>query len=141
MLVNLSASEPKRRWGDERFIAVLHAVREIHPTLPMVIMGLPGEWERVQRVAHTVGAWPQQTSMLRDALALVGTSDRVFTPDTSISHATSAFRTPAVVLLKQDHAPYAPWNTPAEIVFWTGDMIDALPVEPVREAVLRLACR
>jgi ADP-heptose:LPS heptosyltransferase len=138
LLVNLSASEPKRRWGDENFIAVLQAVRARHPHIPIVVMGLPNEWESVERVAKAVHGYPAATPALRDALALVGTSDRVFTPDTSISHAASAFRKPEVVLLKRDHVPYAPWNTPGDIVLWDGDTIHGLPVDGVRDAVVRL---
>jgi ADP-heptose:LPS heptosyltransferase len=141
LLVNLSASEPKRRWADANFIDVLRAVRARHPEMPIVVMGLPSEWNSVRTVATAVRAHAAPTPSLRDALALVGTSDRVFTPDTSISHAASAFRRPAVVLLKRDHHPYAPWNTPGDIVFWDGETIHGLPVEAVREPVLRLVER
>lgn len=138
LLVNLSASEAKRRWSDDNFIAVLQAVRETHPNLPMVVMGLPSEWSSVERVAGAVNGYPAPTPKLREALALVGTSDRVFTPDTSISHAASAFRRPAVVLLKRDHVPYAPWNTPGDIILWDGETIHGLAVSGVRDVVLKL---
>jgi ADP-heptose:LPS heptosyltransferase len=78
------------------------------------------------------------TPRLRDALALVGTADLVFTPDTSISHAASAFRKPAVVLIKRDHHPYAPYNIPGENIFWDGSDIQGLPVDIVAAAVERL---
>jgi len=68
----------------------------------------------------------------------VGTSDLVFTPDTSISHAASAFRKPSLVLLKREHKPYAPWNTPGEIIAWSEDEIQQLPYERVSEALNRL---
>lgn len=139
LLVNLSASEPKRRWADERFVEVLAAVRDARPRMPMVVMGLPAEWSSVERVARAVKAEAAATPKLREALALVGTSDRVFTPDTSISHAASAFRKPAVVLLKQEHHPYAPWGIPARIVFWGGETIAGLETGPVRDAVMALA--
>lgn len=143
LLVNLSASERKRRWGDEQFVDVLRAVRkravgERVPHLAIVVMGLPAEWESVRHVAAAVGGHAAATPQLRDALALVGTSDAVFTPDTSISHAASAFRKPAVVLLKREHHPYAPWNTPGETVFWDGETIHGLAVDRVRQPVLRL---
>ncbi len=108
------------------------------PALPMIVIGLPAEWTSVETVAQAVNALALPTPRLRDALAIVGTSDMVFTPDTSISHAASAFRKPAVVLLKRDHHPYAPFNIPGEIVFWDGDRIDGLPVAVVRDAVRRL---
>ena len=138
LLVNLSASEAKRRWADENFIALLQSVRAQHPRMPIVVMGLPGEWSSVERVANAVNGYAAATPKLREALALVGTSDRVFTPDTSISHAASAFRRPAVVLLKRDHVPYAPWNTSGDIVLWDGETIHGLAVAGVCDVVLKL---
>jgi ADP-heptose:LPS heptosyltransferase len=138
LLVNLSASEKKRRWPDEKFVQVLKRIRAIAPRLSIIAIGLPSEWDRVKRSAELVGTWPVQTPKLRDALALVGTSDFVFTPDTSISHAASAFRKPAVVLLKREHHPYAPYNIPGENIFWDGNEIRDLSVETVGDAVERL---
>jgi len=138
LLVNLSASEAKRRWADENFIEVLRRVRMIAPRLPIIIIGLPSESERVESVAKGVGALAVLTPRLRDALGLVGASDMVFTPDTSISHAASAFRKPAVVLLKRDHHPYAPYNIPGENIFWDGSTIHGLPVGGVADALERL---
>lgn len=138
LLVNLSASEQKRRWPDDNFVEVLQAVRAEHPRMPIAVIGLPGEWPRVERVARAVNAEPAATPKLREALALVGTSDRVFTPDTSISHAASAFSKAAVVLLKREHHAYAPWRIPSELVFWDGETIDKLPVASVVPAVARL---
>jgi len=138
LLVNLSASEPKRRWPDGKFIATLQAARARAPRMPMIVIGLPAEWESVTKVATAVKALPVETPHLRDAFALVGTSDMVFTPDTSISHAASAFRKPSLVLLKREHRPYAPWNTPGEIIAWNEDQIHQLPHERVRDALERL---
>ncbi len=138
LLVNLSASEPKRRWPDERFIEVLTRVRRMGPSLPIIVIGLPSEWDRVRRVAESVKARAVPTPRLREALALVGTSGMVFTPDTSISHAASAFRKPAVVLLKREHHPYAPYRIPGENIFWDGNEITSLPVVIVSAAVEKL---
>jgi len=138
LLVNLSASEPKRRWADARFVEVLGRVRAAVPGMPIVVIGLPREWPSVERVAGSVGALPVATPRLRQALAMVGTSDMVFTPDTSISHAASAFSKPAVVLLKRDHHPYAPYDIPGEIIFWDGNEISSLPSNTVGDTVERL---
>jgi ADP-heptose:LPS heptosyltransferase len=138
LLVNLSASEPKRRWPDGKFTATLQGVRARNPAMPMIVIGLPAEWESVSNVAGEVNALPVNTPKLRDAFALVGTSDLVFTPDTSISHAASAFRRPSLVLLKREHRPYAPWNTPGEIIAWNEDQIHQLPHERVKEALTKL---
>ena len=131
LLVNLSASEPKRRWPDGKFAAVLKSIRANHPDIPAIVIGLPKEWERVKSVATSVGALPVATPRLRDALALVGRSDIVFTPDTSISHAASAFKKPSLVLLKREHRPYAPYNTPGRVLLWNENEIAELPYERV----------
>jgi len=138
LLVNLSASEPKRRWADGKFIVTLQSARARFPNMPMIVMGLPSEWESVQKVANEVRALPAETPKLRDAFALVGTTDLVFTPDTSISHAASAFRKPSLVLLKREHRPYAPYNTPGEVLAWNEEEIQQLPHERVAKALAKL---
>ncbi len=131
LLVNLSASEPKRRWPDGKFKAVLKSVRASNPAMPVAVIGLPKEWESVSSVANSVGALAVPTPRLRDALALLGRADIVFTPDTSISHAASAFRKPSLVLLKREHRPYAPYNTPGRVLLWSENEIAELPYERV----------
>ncbi len=132
LLVNLSASEPKRRWPDGKFAAVLRKLRATNPDIPVIVIGLPREWESVSAVALAVGGLAVPTPQLREALALVGRSDIVFTPDTSISHAASAFRKPSLVLLKREHRPYAPYNTPGRVLLWNENEIAKLPHERVQ---------
>ena len=138
LLVNLSASEPKRRWPDGKFIAAIQTARLSAANLPIVVIGLPSEWKSVQEVASAVDGLGVHTPQLRDALALVGTSDLVFTPDTSISHAASAFRKPSLVLLKREHKQYAHYNTPGELILWGEQEIQQLPHERVSAALVRL---
>jgi ADP-heptose:LPS heptosyltransferase len=138
LLVNLSASESKRRWPDGKFIATLRATRERAPNMPIVVIGLPEEWESVQKVAGAVRALPVETPSLRDAFALVGTADLVFTPDTSIAHAASAFRKPSLVLLKREYKPFAPWNTPGEVIAWNEAEIHQMPHERVAKTLQKL---
>jgi ADP-heptose:LPS heptosyltransferase len=139
LLVNLSASEPKRRWPDERFVEVVRSVAA--PELRIAVIGLPSQWDRVRAVAAAVSGVAAPTPNVRDAFAMVGTSDVVFTPDTSISHAAAAFRKPAVVLLRRDHASYRPYHLEGTTVYWDGDTIATLPVLPVLEAVKDLVSR
>jgi ADP-heptose:LPS heptosyltransferase len=138
LLVNLSGSEPKRRWPDGKFIATLSAARERAPNMPIIVIGDAEEWESVQKVASAVRALPVRTSGLRDAFALVGGADLVFTPDTSIAHAASAFRKPSLVLLKRELRPFAPWNTPGEIIAWNEAEIHQLPHERVARVLDKL---
>jgi ADP-heptose:LPS heptosyltransferase len=141
LLVNLSASEPKRRWPDGKFIATIGAVRAQNAAMPIVVIGLPSEWNSVREVASAVQGLPVETPNFRDALALVAAADLVFTPDTSISHAASAFRKPSLVMLKREHRPYAPYNTPGEIIAWSEDEIKQLPHERVSAALTDLIAK
>jgi ADP-heptose:LPS heptosyltransferase len=102
------------------------------------VIAVPSEWDSVVRIAGEVGAAALPTPKLRDALAVVATTDLVFTPDTGISHAASAFNKPAVVFMPADFAPYAPYNIPGELVFWPGSTIDSLKVEDIIPALGRL---
>ncbi|MGH7602482.1 MAG: glycosyltransferase family 9 protein [Gemmatimonadaceae bacterium] len=141
LLVNLSTSELKRRWPDERFVAALKFARARDPELSIGVSAVPAEWASVVKIAGEVGGVALRTPRLRDALALVGTTDIVFTPDTGISHAASAFSRPAVVFMPANYGPYAPYDTPGELVFWPGSSIDSLKVEHVTPALGRLLDR
>jgi ADP-heptose:LPS heptosyltransferase len=138
LLVNLSTSEAKRRWPDDRFIAALRFVREGDRDINIGVMALPAEWPSVQRIANEISGIALRTPSLRDALALVGTTDLVFTPDTGISHAASAFNRPSVVFMPADYYPYAPYDTPGQLVFWPGRGIDTLGVQHVTPALAAL---
>ena len=101
----------------------------------MIVMGLPDEWRAFRRWPTRCRLYRSETPQLRDAFALVGTADMVFTPDTSISHAASAFRKPSLVLLKREHKAYFPYNSPGEIVYWDDDNFQLLPYETVAKAL------
>jgi len=58
LLVNLSASEAKRRWPDGKFTATLQAARALGPNMPIIVIGLPSEWESVNEVATAVNGLP-----------------------------------------------------------------------------------
>lgn len=128
-LVNLSVGKAPRRWPTDRWIALLRHLRAQRPHDTIAVIGVASEWSDVQRAAHEGAACPVPAPRLRDAFALVGTSERVLTSDTSITHAASAFRIPIVVMLERGLDQWAPWNTPCEIAYWTGSTVSALSVD------------
>jgi ADP-heptose:LPS heptosyltransferase len=136
-LVNLSTGRPARRWPDERWIALLLHLRARRPRATIGVIGIAAEWASVQRVAGAGGAVALPAPRLRDALALVGTSDRVLTSDTSITHAASAFTVPTVLLLERGADQWRSWNTPSEIAYWEGPTVRSLEVGTAREALDR----
>ena len=112
LLVNVSAGKAFRQWPDERFARVVELLRVRGHAPEVLFIGAPGEWERTVQIARASGARAAATPTLRDAFAIVAASDVVFTPDTSIGHAASAFGKPAAVMFIRDMAPlWGPYET------------------------------
>jgi ADP-heptose:LPS heptosyltransferase len=136
--VNLSAREQVRRWADDRWIKLLVHLRAQQPCATIAVMGVEAERDSVQRVADASGAVAVSAPRIRDALALVGTSERVITSNTSITHAASAFRIPTVLLLERGEDQWGSWGTPSEVAYWTGSSVASLEVETARDALDRM---
>ncbi len=137
-LINLSAGSASRRWPDERWISLIAHLRAKRPCATIAVMGVATETGSIERVASEAGAVAIAAPRLRDALALVGTSERVVTCDTSITHAASAFRIPTVILLERGHEQWSPWKTPAEVAYWSGASVSTLDVSTAHAALERL---
>jgi ADP-heptose:LPS heptosyltransferase len=100
LLVNVSAGRWDRSWPDERFIAAISHLGERFTDLDVAVVGAPSEFERVRSVAAATGTTALDTPRIDDVMGLVATADLVFTPDTSVAHMASAFRTPALVMFQ-----------------------------------------
>ena len=136
VLVNVSAGTPERLWADANYVAVLRHLRERHPAIEARVIGAPGESARAQRIASDGGATFVRTPRIRDALALVATADFVFTPDTSIAHAASAFRTPCVAMYVRGKAErWGLYDTPGESVEHPETTLETLSVQRMLRAV------
>jgi ADP-heptose:LPS heptosyltransferase len=98
VLVNVSAGTAIRQWQVEKYAAVIAHIRKRWPDSRVLITGAPDDQLRVNQVAQLSGATPASTPKLVDVFALVASADFVFTPDTSIAHAASAFGPLAVVM-------------------------------------------
>lgn len=134
ILVNIAAREPRRRWPAERIIAAVRATRDVAPQSTVLVMAPPAELYDAERIARESGARAGVPG-LRDAIALVATADIVFTPDTSIAHAASAFAKPSVVTMVGGSAIFEPYETPGRFVYSPGPTLDTLEAGPVIEAL------
>jgi ADP-heptose:LPS heptosyltransferase len=117
MLVNISAGATFRRWSDDGYVAVARHLRERAADARVLVMHGPSDRARAESIARAAGADRAETPTVRDALALVGTAHFVFTPDTSIVHAASAFRVPIVAMFTSDKVTrWRPYGTVAREV-------------------------
>lgn len=131
LLVNLSASHSSRRWPDERFVETIRALRQRHRDLAVGVMGAPAERASVDTVARLAGVTPIQAPSIREAFAVVAAADVVFTPDTSITHAATAFEKPVAVMLRRVLEHFLPWRVSYRAIWVESETFAGLPAERV----------
>jgi ADP-heptose:LPS heptosyltransferase len=133
---NISVALAYRDWPDDRFVAVIKHVRERPAALTILVHGAPDQHSRVERIASEGGAVAVAPCPIREALALVATSDVVFTPDTSFVHAASAFLRPAVVMYGGGaEREWGLYHSPGQMLPSPERVVSSLPVGPVRQAL------
>jgi ADP-heptose:LPS heptosyltransferase len=98
ILINVSAGTSARLWANEKYVAVMRHFRQLDETTVFRVIGAPAEASRAESIAQAGGGVFVRTPSIRHAFALVATADFVFTPDTSIAHAASAFGIPTVAM-------------------------------------------
>jgi len=138
VLVNVSAGIAARRWPDDRYVAVLQTTRARLPHATLLVIGAPHERERTRAIAAAVGAAMPETPSVRDAFALVATANAMFTPDTSLAHAASAFGTPTVAMYLPGMARlWGRYASPGEDLTSPGGHLDSLSLETALAAWIR----
>jgi ADP-heptose:LPS heptosyltransferase len=102
----------------------------------LLLIGAPADVARAQKIAREGGAEYVRTPSLRSAIALVATAEFLFTPDTSIAHAASAFRIPCVAMHPQGMAArWALWHTIGRTLEHTEYSLASFPVSRAVAAV------
>jgi ADP-heptose:LPS heptosyltransferase len=137
ILINMSAGQPRRRWPDESFIALARHLTSTAHGRGVLVMAAPNERESAERIA-AAGRAQAAIPQLRDAFALVATADVIFTPDTSIAHAASAFSKPTVVMMIERMNIFAPFETPGEVLYSDGPTLASLSVDTAIAALDRV---
>jgi ADP-heptose:LPS heptosyltransferase len=136
VLINISAGSSERTWPSERYVAVMRHVRSRSPSAVMRVISAPRDVSRAELIAHGGGGEVVRTATIREAIALVATADFVFTPDTSIAHAASAMRRPAVAIYgRGSKSPWALYGTRGESVEHTESDLSGLEVDRVLKAI------
>ncbi|HEY8174112.1 MAG TPA: glycosyltransferase family 9 protein [Gemmatimonadaceae bacterium] len=116
ILVNLSVGHPERWWPTERYAPVLARARERLPNATIMIVGMPSEMRSAESLAGPVGGKAMQLSLMQ-VIGAVGTADLLISPDTSVTHAASAFATPTLTLQRKGTGQWSPYKTPGRVVF------------------------
>jgi ADP-heptose:LPS heptosyltransferase len=139
LLVNVSVGRAFRRWPDDRYVAAIRHVLARDPRLDVLVVAAPNEIARATAIAREAGVTFAPTPSLREALALVGTADLVFTPDTGLAHAASAFGRPAVVMhIRGTALSWGLYGSPGYELSSADGSLASLPLKPVLDALDRL---
>jgi ADP-heptose:LPS heptosyltransferase len=136
VLVNVSAGSSERRLPDAFYVAVIRHVLSRHAEASVRVIASPQDATRAASIADAGGGSLVMTPKLRDAIAMVATADFVFTPDTSIVHAASALKRPAVAIYARGKkSDWALYGTLGRSVEHTEPDLSAMPVGPALDAV------
>jgi heptosyltransferase I len=129
VLVNVSVGHPERSWPAEKFAILLRHLRERLPGAVMVLASMPAEQAMADELASRVGA--RAVAMkLPELFAALATADLLISPETAVTHAASAFRTPTLALQRKGNSRWSPYATPGRNVFSDDERrLWTLPVE------------
>jgi heptosyltransferase-3 len=133
LFVNISVTDPRNDWPDERFIEVLRRLLSRRSDLVVVVSGIASQTDRIVRIARESGAH-SATQSLREVIARIATSDLVLTPDTGIVHIAAAFQRPIVGLYRIDTRMWAPYHVPHRALH-SESLVHSIPVDRVTTAL------
>jgi ADP-heptose:LPS heptosyltransferase len=139
LVVNVSASSHERYWPEERFIQTLLRLRAHVPGMVGVVIGSPHDSERMARIGAAAKVSVAYTPEYRQMMAIVATSDLVFTADTSVTHVGSAFSKPVVVMfLGNGGALWGPYGTAGQVIPADGRSLNSIRVDTAVETLQRV---
>jgi ADP-heptose:LPS heptosyltransferase len=139
VLVNISAGRAHHYWPDDRFVHVIQSVLGEFRNAEVVVVSSPSDRERADAVAARGGARLVADEGIRHAMAIVAGANVVFTPDTSISHACSAFDKPVVVLHPRGFARlWGPYQTDGRALESTTDDVSGISADDAARALVTM---
>lgn len=129
VLVNVSVGHPERAWPPEKFEVLLRHLRVRLPDANIVLASMPAEQDIADALASAVAGRAEPLT-LPQLFATLATGDLLISPDTAVTHAASAFRTPTLTLQRKGHGRWSPYRTPGRNVFGDDEKwLRALPAD------------
>jgi ADP-heptose:LPS heptosyltransferase len=99
----ISTSDQKKEWGDQRFRALAKMILHRHPHVTIYVLGAPDEQSRIEDFCRSVEASPEKVRpailSLAGIISLLDQAELLVTGDTSIKHFASAATTRVVEII------------------------------------------
>lgn len=139
VLVNISAGRAHHSWPDDRFVLVIQSVGTEFRNAEVVVVSAPSDRARAESITARSGARLVADEGIRHAMSIVACADVVFTPDTSIAHAASAFEKPQVVLHPRGFARlWGPYQTEGRALESATDEVRGISADDAARALVTM---
>jgi ADP-heptose:LPS heptosyltransferase len=139
VLVNISAGRAHHYWPDDRFVLVIRSIAAEFRNAEVVVVSSPGDRARAESIAARGGARLVADEGIRHAMSIVACAAVVFTPDTSIAHAASAFEKPQVVLHPRGFARlWGPYQTEGRALESATDEVRGISADDAARALVTM---
>jgi ADP-heptose:LPS heptosyltransferase len=139
LVVNVSSGGAWRYWPSTSFIAAMKSLRSKFPRLECIVIGAPRDAQRMETIGRASGAAVTHTAHAREMMAIIATSDVVFTADTAVTHIASAFGKPTLVMFARAKADlWGPYDVPGYAVSTPGESLDSLDVASVLPKLIEM---
>jgi hypothetical protein len=104
-----------------------------------VLIGAPRDADRMDAIGRASGVSVAHTARAREMMAIIATSDLVFTVDTAVIHIASAFDKPILAMFARGKAGlWGPYDIPGVVVSTPAGSIDSLDVASVLPALVEV---
>jgi len=145
-LVNISAGQPRKRWSNEKYIALITMLRKRFDTV--ILTSTPEDRQNADTILRHFGAGVlyYDAENIRALAALIARCRIVVTPDTSVIHVAAAEKIPVVAMYSNAKSVVPQWLPfgvpfsavvteeyfceaidPREVFANVAELIDALP--------------
>lgn len=117
VLMQISTSDRKKEWGDQRFRALAQHLLTRHSDMTIFVLGANSEEARIQSFCNSVEGDQSRLvpaiCSLEAVVSLLEEADLLITGDTSIKHIASASTTRVIELAVGSSDPFrtGPWKT------------------------------
>jgi ADP-heptose:LPS heptosyltransferase len=138
--INLSAGSSTRRWGNDKFVALVRRILSTHADARIVLLSVPEDHESAERLCSEIGARsviaaPRMN--LQQVSALISQFSILVTPDTALVHIARSFSVPVVGLYSrfmENYKLWRPYGQSGGVVVSRNDNIFDISIEEVSAA-------
>ncbi len=134
--INISSSAENRMWSEQHWIELIQHLKQKMSGVRIIGFSLPAHRASLMNIAAATQAEPApESDSFHRFATLLSLCDGIVTPDTSVVHLASAWKTPCVAFFVQNNPnvlPWAPYNSPHRTIIAAKDIREISPQEAAK---------